>query len=184
MGEHPRVRHAQSCRVGPLERSFDPAVEDRLVPRGQLLGCDVLQPGAGGVALDTDRDRGRVVVSVPLDDRRVVAEHVDGGTCLFDRLGPYRPCVAPAAAGSPAAAGCRARRRHRRSLRGAMWPCTREHVEPGFDGELDVASHVGRRCVSQPGPRREQVGALEEQPLAVDRARPVVPGDHPQTGAA
>ena len=55
---------------------------------------------------------------------------------------------------------------------------------PGLDGELDVAADVGGLASARPGRVGQEVGALEEQPLAVDRADPVVPGHLAQPGAA
>ena len=66
----------------------------------------------------------------------------------------------------------------------AMWACTRSTSSPA-----STASSTSRRTsagggVGESGPGRQQVGALQEQPLAVDRADPVVPRHLAQPGAA
>ena len=80
----------------------------------------------------------------------------------------------PTAAGSPATAACRARRRRRTAPGAAMWPCTRRR------GRARRRGPARRRARSSAGvaspsamPRRRQVGALDEHPLAVDREHPV-----------
>ncbi len=74
MGQHARVRHDQTGGVGALERSSHPAVEHGLVPGRQLLGGEIAQARLRAVTLDPDRRCGRLVVSVPLHDRRVMTE--------------------------------------------------------------------------------------------------------------
>ena len=90
----------------------------------------------------------------------------------------------PTAAGSPAAAARRARRRPGtgRLRRCGPAPATRR-ARPRPPARRRRAPRLGRG-VGQARPRRQQVGALEEQPLAVDRADPVVERDLAQAGAA
>ena len=59
-----------------------------------------------------------------------------------------------------------------------------EGVEAGRHGTLDVAADERRAGVGETRTRRDEVGPLEEQPLAVDREHPVVEGDLAQAGAA
>ena len=52
-----------------------------------------------------------------------------------------------------------------------MWPWTRSRSSPASTGELDVAAQLVRRGLGRaPARVGQQVGALQEQPLAVDRA--------------
>ena len=52
-----------------------------------------------------------------------------------------------------------------------------QRVEPELLGEFDVAPGAVGGSVRQPRRRRQDVGALEEEALAIDRADPVVPLD-------
>ena len=88
----------------------------------------------------------------------------------------------PTAAGSPATAACRARRR-RRTARAGDVAVHSEQVEPGL-----AASSTSRRSSSAVGVAQAraasgEVGALHEHPLAVDRADPVLQRDLAQPGA-
>ena len=180
-----RRSSARTSRVGSAfsNERFTHRSSTVLFHDGQLMGGDVPQPGGCGVALDPDRHRRRVVVRVPLHDRRVVAELVDRRAGLVDRLAAHRPGVSPLERevleqeDAEFVGGVVDRSRRDVAV-------DAERVEAGLDRELDVASHLGRRRVGQPGAGRQQVGALQEQPFTVDRARPVVPGDDPQPGAA
>src|SRR5690606_7459552 len=57
-------------------------------------------------------------------------------------------------------------------------------VEAGFGRELDVTADLGVARRTDRRARREQVGTLEEEPLAVHGARPVVPCDLAETRSA
>jgi len=59
-----------------------------------------------------------------------------------------------------------------------------ERVEPEVDRCVQVASDHLWSCICRTGCGREQVGALEEDSLAVDRTDPVVPHELSETGAA
>ncbi len=58
-----------------------------------------------------------------------------------------------------------------------------EQVEAGLGGEHDVAAQLVRRRLAERHAGGSGVGALEEQPLAVDAEHPVVHGHLPQPGA-
>ena len=56
-------------------------------------------------------------------------------------------------------------------------------VEAGLHGEVDVAPQLGGRGLAERHAGRAEVGALEEQPLAVHRRHPAPHADRPQAGA-
>ena len=135
------------------------------------------------VALDADGDRGRVVVRGPHHDRGMVAELIDGCPRLVDRLAAHASGVPPEQREVLHQQHAELVGRVVQRARGdvAVDP---QHVEPGVDRELDVTTHLSRCGVGESDSRREQVGAFQEQPLAVDRAHPFVPGDLAQPGPA
>ena len=59
-----------------------------------------------------------------------------------------------------------------------------EGVEPGFDGTFDIGADQFPTDVSQPGTGGNEVGALEEHPLAIDREHPVGERHFTQAGPA
>ena len=183
VGERARVGHDESRRVGALDRALHPPVEHRLVPRRQLLGGHVAQARRRAVALDPERHRGRFVVGVPLHDRRVVAELVDRRPRLGDRLRPHRAGVSPLQREV-------LEQQHTELVGGVVRrlcgdvAVDAERVEPGLDRQLDVAAGIALGDLTERDARRQQVGALDEQALAVDRAGPVVPCHVAQPGPA
>ncbi len=58
-----------------------------------------------------------------------------------------------------------------------------QHVEPSLEGDLDIAGDLGRRSVSKIAPGRGQVGALQENPLPVDRPDEVMGAHLAKAGA-
>ena len=65
-----------------------------------------------------------------------------------------------------------------------MWPWTRSRSRPASRGELDVAAQLVGGGLGEGHAGRAQVGALQEQPLAVDRAIQSSQRDLAQPGAA
>ena len=130
-----------------------------------------------------DVDGERLVVAAPHRDRRVVAEQVDG----LARPGGPPACGrcgrSPTAAGSPARQHARARRRRRRARAGDV-ARGRAQVEAGVarPARRRARSSLGRGLAERHA-RRAEVGALEEQPLAVDRHDPVAHRHLAQPGA-
>ena len=94
-GIDPTVGDGRPGRVGLLERPLQPAVEDRLVPRRQLLGDEAAEASRPALGAHLRGVGHRLVVGAPLDDRGVVPEGVDGLACLADGLAPDLPGVAP-----------------------------------------------------------------------------------------
>ena len=94
VGEHAGVGDGFAGGIGLLERSFDPAIEHRLVPRRQLLcehgACALLPVRSVGA-----RRGSRVVMSRPLNDRRVMTERINGGFRLTDRFPTHCSGMAP-----------------------------------------------------------------------------------------
>src|SRR5699024_3867819 len=83
-----------------IDGSFDRTVEDRPVPRWQFLAEEVVEASPSGIA--ADRGSGRavtdpvgIVVATPDDDRRVMAEEIDGLAGLATRLFSDRASVTP-----------------------------------------------------------------------------------------
>ena len=64
-----------------------------------------------------------------------------------------------------------------------MWPWTRRASSPASTASSTSPRSCPGVASASAGSCRQQVGALQEQALAVDRTRPVVPGDHTQAGA-
>ena len=183
VGEHASVGDGGSRRVGLLERPLDPAVEDGLVPRRELVGEQPPEPPAARRRLDLGGVGDGLVVGAPLHDRGVVAERAHRLPSLAHGLSPDLTGVAPLQ---------REVLQHQDAelVRGAVELVIgdvrlhAQHVEAGLGGELDVTAHLLGIGVGQARPGGQHVGPLEEQPLAVDRAHPVVPGDLTQAGAA
>ncbi len=130
-------------RVGLLERPLHPSVEDRLVPRRQLLAGEYSAAGSPSVALDADVDAAGSLCAHHIDDRRVVAELIDGmpapGRTAWrahaSGVPPLQREVLPAAACPSSSAASYSRTR-------AMWPWTRSRSSPASTGELDVATQL------------------------------------------
>ena len=131
-----------------------------------------------GVVLDGHR----LVVAAPDGDRRVVAEQLDGGVGLAHGLLADATGVAP--------------------LQGEVLPeqeaplvgrvvelgsgdvgVDAEEVEPGVEGQIDVAGQLCRGGLGQRHAGRPLVRALEEEALAVDRRDPAPHPDLAQAGA-
>ena len=173
VGEHAAVGDRRARRVGLLERPLHPAIEHRLVPRRQLLAGEPAQAGARRVAVELRGVGDRLVVGAPLDDRRVMAERRHRLARLADRLPADVAPVAPLQR--------EVLEEHHAELVGrrvqVVGGDVRLHsqgVEAGLDGPLDVgADELGGRRRPDPGRAGNEVGALEEQPLAVDREHPV-----------
>ena len=183
MGERARMCYHESGRVGALDGALHPAIEHGLVPRRQLLGGGVAQAGRRAVALDAERNRGRFVVGVPLHDRRVVTVLVDRVAGLRDRLRPYRPGVSPLQREVLEQQHAELVRRVVRGLGGDV-AVHAQRVQAGLDRQFDVASGVGVADLGERDASRQQVGALDEQTLAIDGTGPVVPRHVAQTGPA
>ena len=152
------------------------AVEHAAVPGRELLpaasraatGAAVPVPTAAG----RPRRRHRLVVAAPQRDRRVVAEQVD------QRLGPgARPaCGCPGRSAPCSGMSCHSEQARLVGRVVELGPghvgVDAHQVEPGLDRQLDVAAQLGRRGLAERHAGRPEVGALEEQPLAVDRGHP------------
>ena len=143
--------------VGLLERPLDPAVEDRLVPRRQLLAGDVLDGRLAhrSPSIEVRRPTGSLWAHHTAIDG-MVAEQVDrlaglAHGLLADRAGvaPLQREVLP--------------HQHAELVGGVVQlgagdvAVHAQQVEAGLAGQLDVAAHLGRRrvgrapCASAPG---------------------------------
>ena len=172
VGEHPAVGDRRSGRVGLLERPLDPAIEHRLVPRRKLLADEPAQPRARRVTVELWGIGDRLVVGAPLDDRRVMAERRHRLACLVNcfvaDVAPIAPLqweVLEEDHTELVGGGVQ--------VLGGDVRLDAQRVESGVDGTLDVGADQHGAGVGQTGSGRDEVGALEEQPLAVDRELPV-----------
>ena len=172
-------------RVGLLEGALHPAVEHRLVPTRSCWRDETPRPAGLG---------GRPRVAGASATGSSWAHHCDDRGVVTERRRPPRAAwsnglIADAAAVAPLQREV-LEQQHAELVGGVVQGVGRDvgldaqGVEAGFDGELDVAA--GRRLVRR---RRGRggwagVGALDEEPLAVDRADPVRPGHLAQSGAA
>ena len=181
--QHAAVGDGRSRRVGLLEGALDPAVEHRLVPARELLAHEPPDPAGSRVALQLRGVGDRLVVGAPLHDRGMVTDGVDGLARLVDGAVPNAAAVAPLQREV-------LEQQHTELVGGVVQGVGRDvrldaqAVEARFDGELDIAADVGGRGVGEAGARGHDVGALDEDPLAVDRQHPVRPGHLAQPGAA
>ena len=113
----------------------------------------------------------------------MVPELVDRRPGLGDRLRPHRAGVSPLQREVLEQQHAELVGGVVRRLRGDV-AVHAQRVEPGLDRQLDVAAGVVIADLGERDARRQQVGALDEQPLAVDRAGPVVPRHVAQPGPA
>ena len=103
---------------------------------------------AAPVGLDLRGVGDRLVVGAPLHDRRVVAERVDGLAGLAHGLPADLAGVAPLQREV-------LQQQHAELVGGAVQLVVgdvrlhAQHVEPGLDGQLDVAADLGRRGVGE-----------------------------------
>ena len=178
-----RVGDDLTARVGALERSLHPPVEHRLVPGRQLFGRDRASGSPPTGRGDSGIGGRRVVVGRPHRDRRMVAERIDGGSGLFDRLLANGTSVTPLQREVLQQQDPRFVGRVVERAVGDVAVHT-QRVEPELDRGMQIgADHlVGR--VRRSCSRRQEVRALEEESLAVHRADPVVPDDLPESRAA
>ena len=162
--------------VGLLEGALHRAVEDRLVPRRQLLGDGALERHAAQRLAGRPTSRGRSRWRAARCGR-TRWRSTGGG-----RAGrpPPRPGARPAcgcrgrsptAAGSPATAAGPARRRRRRARGGVMWAWTRSRSRPASTASATSPRELLGGRLGERHAGRAVVGALEEEPLAVDRQR-------------
>ena len=184
VGQHPAVGDRRSRRVGLLERPLDPAVEHRLVPRRELLSGDPAQSRTHRITVELGSVGDRLVVGAPLDDRRVMAERrhrfgAPGGPLLGGR-GGRSPTAAGKSWSSTTPSSSAAV--YRSSV--AMCACTRKASRPASTARSTSPRTRSGATSARPGTGRNEVGALEEHPLAVDREHPIGERHLAQAGPA
>ncbi len=112
----------------------------------------------------------------------MVSERVDEGPRLVDRLGADRSGVPPLQREV-------LQEQEAQFVGGVVGvamgdvPVHAQGVEAEIDRRLDVVAGRGGLDAGEIAARRQQVGALEEDPLAVDRTDPVVPRHLTEAGA-
>ena len=183
VGEHPRVGDHLPGAVGALEGAFHPPVEHGPIPARQLRARDGAGPVRPAPRAIGGIDGVGVVVCVPQRDRRVVAERVDRRAGLGDRLFTNRSRMATDQR--------EVLEQQQAELVGgvvhlaigdvAVYP---QCIEAEFDRGGEIAPDALGRGIGGQRVDRQEVGPLEEDPFAVDAARPVVPRDLPEPGAS